>query len=557
MTLRNPQKAWGTGGRLANHFDYVVVGGGSAGCVAATRLVRDGGARVLLLERGVERQPAILQMPAGYMKYLARDDYLEMHENIPQPQLNGRTPTIPQAAVLGGGSSVNAMVYMRGQREDFDEWDALLGGASGWSYADVLPHFRAMERNTKIYDEYHGIEGPLWVSDPGRIDPLTEAFMLAAQRLGLRYNPDFNGARQAGVGPLPHTIGRNRRCHVVGAFLSQVRSDPKLTLVTAALATRLLIERGRAVGVEYRAGDNTQRAYADAEVLVAAGTYNTAKLLMLSGLGPADHLRSSGVTVNCELRGVGQNLQDHHEVPVISSIRKPGGYFRQDRGWRMIRNGLEYLLFRSGPVATTGVEACAFVDPDGSERPTVQLYCVPTVYLDRDVKDVQATHGVTLTPCLLRPKARGSVRLRTAAPSDKPLLDSNFFGDPDDLRLTLAAMRFARRVLAAEPLRSMIREELLPGARCVDEADLASYAKRMVKTNYHPVGSARMGRANDPDAVLDRRLRVRGVRALRVIDSSAMPTIVSGNTNATALMLGDRAATFILGSDEQRPQSDH
>jgi choline dehydrogenase len=530
---------------MSDHYDFIVVGGGSSGCVAAMRLVREGSARVLMIERGQERQPPIMQLPAGYMKYLAREDYLEMHQTAPQPQLDGRAPIVPQARILGGGSSVNAMVYMRGQREDYDGWDAFLGGA-GWAYADVLPHFRALERNTKINDCYHGIDGPLWISDPGRIDPLTEAFMLAAQGLGVRYNHDFNGARQAGVGPMPHTIGRGRRCHVVGAFLSQIRRDRRFTLETEATASRVLIEHGRAIGVEYRRGGVTRRAYADAEVLIACGTYNTAKLLMLSGLGPADHLMAHGVPVVCDLPGVGENLQDHHEVPVISSIREPGGYFGQDRGWRMLANGLQYLMFGSGPVATTGVEACAFLDPDGSERPTIQLYCVPTVYLDRDVKYVQPTHGVTLTPCLLRPKARGTVRLRSADPTDKPLVDSNFFGDPEDLRLTLAAMRFARRVLAEAPLASLVREEMLPGPQAQSDAELAPYAKRMVKTNYHPVGAARMGRDGDPRAALDPRLRVRGLQALRVIDCAAIPFIVSGNTNAAATMLGDRAAAFIL-----------
>ncbi len=530
---------------MADGYDYIIVGGGSAGCVAATRLVRDRGARVLLVERGQERQPPVMQLPAGYMKYLAREDYLEMHATVAQAQLDGRAPVIPQARLLGGGSSVNAMVYMRGQREDYDGWDEFLGGNSGWSYADVLPSFRGMERNTKINDEYHGIQGPLWVSDPGRIDPLTEAFMLAAQGAGVRYNPDFNGARQAGVGPMPHTIGRHRRSHAVGAFLSQVRKDPKLTVATRATATRLLIESGRAVGVDYLRGGVACRAHAAAEVLLAAGSYNTPKLLMLSGLGPAEHLRAHAIPVVADLPGVGRNLQDHHEVPVISTIREKGGYYGQDRGLAMLRNGLQYLLFRSGPVTTTGVEACAFVDPDGGERPTVQLYCVPTVYLDRDVRDVEASHGVTLTPCLLRPRARGSVTLRSADPLDRPVVDSNFFGDPEDLRVTLDAMRFARRVLATAPLRDLVRTELLPGAAATTDADLAPYARRMVKTNYHPVGTARMGRDRDPDAVLDARMRVRGVDGLRVIDCSAMPRIVSGNTNAAALMLGDRAAGFV------------
>jgi choline dehydrogenase len=526
-------------------YDVIIAGGGSSGCVAATRLVRDHGARVLLVERGQRRQPTLMQWPAGYMKYLAREDYLEMHQTVPQPQLNGRAPIIPQARLLGGGSAVNAMVYMRGQREDYDGWDAFLGGASGWSYADLLPHFRGMERNTRLRNAFHGTDGPLYVSDPGLIDPLAQAYMDAIAALGVPRNPDFNGAEQAGVGPMQHTIGHHRRSSAVSAFLSQVERDPRLTLVTDALVTRLLFDGSRATGIEYRHEGRTIQAHASSEVLVATGSYNTAKLLMLSGIGPAAHLREHGVDVRVDLPGVGQNLQDHHEVPVISAIRGRGGYYGQDRGWNMIRNGLQYLLTRSGPVTTTGVETCAFIDPEGGARPTIQLYFVPTVYLDRDVTDVQATYGCTLTPCLLRPKARGSVRLRSSDPREKPVVDSNFFGHPDDLRITLAAMRFARRVLAAEPLAGRIAHEMLPGADATTDDALAAYAKRMVKTNYHPVGTARMGPDGDPMAVLDTRLRVRGVDGLRVIDCSAIPLIVSGNTNAIALALGDRAVSLM------------
>ena len=531
-------------------YDYVIAGGGSAGCVAAARLVRDHGARVLLLERGPREYARLMRMPAGYLKYLAREDFLEMHKTTPQPQLDGRAPIVPQARVLGGGSSVNAMVYMRGQREDYDGWDDFLGGDSGWSYADMLPHFRGMERNTKFNDAWHGIDGRLWVSDPGYTCEMTEAFILAAQGAGVPYNPDFNGARQAGVGIMQHTIGRNARCDAVRAFLAPLDGDARLSVVTNALVTRIVFEGARAVGVEYRSGGKAETARAAAAVLVAAGTYNTAKLLMLSGIGPADHLRELGIAVRSDLPGVGENLQDHHEVPVIAATNRAVGYFGEDRGWPMLRNGIQFLAFRTGPVTTTGIEACAFYDPDGGERPIIQLYCAPIVYLDRDVTDLRPTHGVTLTSCLLRPKARGRVWLRSADPNDKPWVDARFFGDPEDLRLTIASIRFARTLLATDPVRSLIRHEILPGADVTDEEALRRYCAKTVKTNYHPVGTARMGREDDRMAVLDTKLRVRGVEALRVIDCAAMPMIPSGNTNAPVMAFANRAVSVIAGETE-------
>lgn len=526
-------------------YDYIIAGGGSSACVAATRLVRDHGAKVLLIERGPARTARIIKMPAGYMKYLAREDYLEMHKTVPQPQLDGRAPIIPQGRALGGGSAINAMVYMRGQARDYDEWDSFLGGKSGWSYADLLPHFKSMERNTKYNNEFHGVSGSLWVSDPGHTAEMTDEFVLAVQGQGFAYNPDFNGATQAGVGLMQHTIGHHERCDAVRAFLSQVQDHPNLDIVTDALVTRIVVENGTAVGVEYRSGGKTVTARTDGEVLVATGTYNTAKLLMLSGIGSSAQLQEHGIECIADLPGVGENLQDHHEVPVISTLNRAAGYFGEDRGWRMIRNGLQYLAFRSGPVTTTGVEACAFYDPDGGDRPTIQLYCAPIIYLDRDISGYSPTHGVTLTSCLLRPKARGTVRLRSANPEDKPLVDCRFFGHEDDLRLTIKALAVARQVLATEPAASLISDELLPGAEINSQVDLHQFSNRMVKTNYHPVGTARMGRDDDPMAVVDKNLRVRGIDALRVIDCSAMPLIPSGNTNAPAMAFADRAVSII------------
>jgi choline dehydrogenase-like flavoprotein len=534
---------------MARNYDFIIAGGGSAASVAAMRLVRDFGFSVLILERGPRETTRLMSFPAGYMKYLARDDFLEMHHTVPQPQLGGRGPIVPVAKALGGGSAVNAMVYMRGQREDYDGWAAHLGNGPEWSYADMLPHFKGIEANSRFNNGYHGIGGNLRVSEPRHISDTTEDFILAAQGLGHAYNPDFNGARQNGVGIMQHTYGRwgsrTERSDGKKAFLDPLAGNGRLEIVTDALVERILIENGRAVGLVYSNKGESRTVRAEREILVAAGTYNSAKLLMLSGVGPADHLREHGITVAADLPGAGANLQDHHEVPVIATTKGKSGYFGEDKGWPMIRNGLQYLFFNSGPVTTTGIEACLFYDPDGGERPTIQLYCAPIVYLDRDVSSAKPTYGVTFTSCLLRPKARGSVRLRSANPVDQPLVDCNFFGDPDDLRLTLASLKVARQLLETEPFKSKIADEILPGQALQDDEALTKFAGQTVKTNYHPSGSLRMGPDDEPMSVVDGRLRVRGVDGLRVIDCSIIPFIPSGNTNAPAMAIGSKAAAMI------------
>lgn len=537
---------------MAREFDFIIAGGGSAASVAAVRLVRDFGFAVLIVERGPSQTAKLMSFPAGYMKYLARDDFLEMHHTVPQPQLGGRGPIVPVAKALGGGSAVNAMVYMRGQKEDYDGWARYLGNGSEWSYADMLPHFTGIEANSRFNNAYHGISGELRVSEPKHISDTTEDFIRAAQGLGHSYNPDFNGERQNGVGIMQHTFAkwgrRTERSDAKKAFLDPLAKDERLQIITGARVDRILIENGRARGIVYTRGGETQTAMAGREVLVAAGTYNSAKLMMLSGLGPADHLRQHGIAVAADIPGVGANLQDHHEVPVIATTRGKSGYFGEDKGWPMIRNGLQYLFFDSGPVTTTGIESCLFYDPDGGERPTIQLYCAPIVYLDRDVSSAKPTWGVTFTSCLLRPKARGSVRLRSANPADQPLIDCNFFGDPDDLRLTLASLKTARRLLETEPFLSKIDMEILPGRAIQDEEALTKFAGQTVKTNYHPSGSLRMGPDSDPMAVVGSDLRVRGIEGLRVIDCSIIPFIPSGNTNAPAMAIGSKAAEMIAVS---------
>jgi choline dehydrogenase len=335
-----------------------------------------------------------------------------------------------------------------------------------------------------------------------------------------------------------------------------VLRDPRLALRLGAVATRIVFSGRRATGVQFRHRGAIVTAHADREVIVTAGAFATPQLLMLSGIGPADALRRHGIDVRADVPGVGANLQDHHEVPVMAATRGAFGYYGEDRGLRMLRNGLRYLLFRTGPVTSNGVEACAFVDPGhAGGGPSLQVYCVPTIYADRGNVAVAATHGVTLNACLLRPRARGSVRLASADPRDRPLIDSAFLCDDEDMRLSIAGLRFSREVLASPPLRSMIDRELLPGPAIVADADLREHCKRTVKTNYHPVGTCRMGRDDDPLAVLDPDLRVRGVEGLRVFDASMMPNVVSGNTNAAVMAVADRAVARMMQAS--RPSTSH
>lgn len=535
-------------------YDYIIVGGGSAACVVAARLVKEARARVLMLERGPRKANPIMHFPAGYMKFLAKDTYLAMHQTEPQTQLGGRGPIVPQGKVLGGGSTVNAMVYMRGQAADYNRWNAAITkpGAENdgaWSYRDMLPHFKAQEDNDHLAGEFHGVGGPLKISDLGHTSPMTRAYIKTLQTMGIPWNPDFNGAGQFGVGMMQHTIDwqTRRRCSAVDAFLAPVMDDPLLTIETEATVTKLVLQNGAATGVEYIQRGVTRRAEAGIEVILAAGAYQTPKLLMLSGIGPEAELARHGIRTEIALPGVGQNLQDHYECPVVATTKGAFGYYGQDRGWPMIKAGLQYLLFKSGPVTTTGVETCAFYDPDGNNaEPTIQMFCVPTVYLDRDVMGTDPGHGVTINSLLLRPKARGSVTLASADPLRNPVVSTGIFNHPDDLRLTVKSFRFARTVLDASPMRELIEREIFPGADVTSDEAIAEHCRRTVKTGYHPVGTCRMGHDGDEMAVLTPRLTVRGAARLRVIDASMMPTIVSGNTNAAVLGAAAKAADLIL-----------
>jgi choline dehydrogenase len=533
----------------AKTYDFILAGGGSSACVAAARLIA-GGASVLMLERGPARANPIMHFPAGYMKFLAKDTYLVMHQTEAQPQLGGRAPIVPQGRVLGGGGSVNAMVYMRGQREDYADWNRAVGGTGTgeWDWDDLLPHYLRQEDNDHLGGENHGVGGPLRVSDLGHTSPMTRAWLKTMQGMGVPFTPDFNNGDPRGVGLMQHTIDweSRRRCSPVDAFLAPIMNHPKFTLQTGATVNEILWEGTRAVGLAWRQNGQAHETRAG-EVLLAAGAYQTPKLLKLAGVGPEAELAGHGIKTRVALAGVGENLQDHYECPVVATTNGAYGYYGQDKGIKMLMAGIQYLLFKSGPVTTTGVESCAFLDPSGQGgRPTIQMFCVPTVYLDRDVMGADPGHGVTINSLLLQPKSRGTVKLASTDPDALPLVDPQIFADPDDLATTIEGFRFARSVLHQSPMRELITGEIFPGAQITSDADIASHCRRTVKTGYHPVGSCRMGADGDPMAVLDARLRVRGTAGLRVIDASMMPNIVSGNTNAAVMAVADKSADLIL-----------
>jgi len=530
-------------------YDYIVVGGGSAGCVTAGRLVREFGARVLLLEQGRRDNHPLIRMPAGFVKLLGDASYLTLHETEKAPHLGGRSLVLPQGKVLGGGSSINAMVYIRGQASDYDGWQETTG-TSFWSFENLLPAFRGMEDNDRLNNAMHGIGGPLKVSDTAYTCDISRAFVRAAQAAGLPFNHDFNGGRQLGVGYYQLTAANGRRCSAVDAFLRPVMRDRRLTLQTGAQVARVIVENGRATGVEYTWRGQRHVAHAP-EIVLTAGALVTPKLLMLSGIGPAQELERLGLPVHADLPGVGGNLQDHHEVPTLALCNGPYGYFGQDKGVQKLRNGLQYMMHRSGPVVSNGLEAGAFYNTkeDGDDA-DIQFFCVPSVYVDKDIKDVTPAHGFTLNACLLRPKSRGSVRLRNTDPSAPPMISTNFLNNEDDLQRSIAALRFARKVIAAQPLRGMVSQEVWPGPGADTDEALARHCYRTVKTVYHPVGTARMGRDEDPMAVVTPDLKVKGVAGLRVLDTSVLPTLVSGNTNAVALAVAHRGVSLMV--DELR-----
>ena len=525
-------------------YDYVIAGGGSAGCVLAARL-SESGAKVLLLEAGFRDTHPYIHVPAGFTK-LSGPKVNWGYRTVAQKNLDNRELWYPQGRALGGGSSINAMIYTRGQAEDYDGWAAL--GNVGWAYKDVLPYFRKAECNQRFANQYHGVEGPLAVSDPISPIEITRTFIKAAQQVGVPFNPDFNGATQEGVGFHQTTTRNGRRGSAAVSYLRPALSRPNLAVRTRTLVTRILFEGARAVGVEYVADGKLtfERALASAETIVASGAVGSPKLLMLSGVGPAAHLREKDVAVVLDLPGVGENLQDHLDCYTAWDCSGPYSYSGTDQYFRQAWWALQYALFKNGPATSNIVESGAFVrvDPD-SKTPDTQLHFLPAYVIDHGLMRV-AGYGVSLYANLLRPKSRGTVRLASADPKQPPLIDPNYFADPYDRKMAVEGIKFARSVMTAPAFRPFIKSERMPGVDKKSDAEIEAYCRQWGKTDYHPTGACKMG--VDSLAVVDPELKVRGIERLRVIDSSIMPLEISANTNAPSIMIAEKGADLILAS---------
>jgi choline dehydrogenase len=524
----------------ATHYDYVIVGAGAAGCVVAHRLSADPQTSVLLLEAGGRDWSPLVHMPVGFTK-LGGPRYNWMFSTVPQPQLNSREMWYPQGRTLGGSTSINAMIYIRGQKEDYEAWAAM--GNPEWGYENVLPFFRRAEANERLNDRYHSSVGAVSVVEQVQHNPLSKAFIRSAQELGVPYNADFNGACQDGVGWYDVTQRNARRDSAATAYLKPARKRPNLAIETHALGRKIIVENGRAVGLEYTRKDEPVTVWVDRELILSSGAINSPRLMLLSGIGPGDELRKLGIPVMHDLPGVGKNLQDHMDVYLTASTAAVS-YNASDRPDKALLAGLQYITTKTGPITACVCEAGMFVrsTPD-VPTPDIQMHALPAYVIDHGRMRIRG-HGMTINTCHLRPHSIGSVTLHSADPQDPPAIDPAFLTDPYDWEKSLEGFRWGREMMRSKSYKPFVVKEFLPSEEVRTDKQIRDYVKQWAKTDYHPVGTCKMG--NDELAVVDQELRVRGMDGIRVIDASIMPKLISGNTMATSTMIGEKGAHHIL-----------
>jgi choline dehydrogenase-like flavoprotein len=524
-------------------YDYIITGGGSAGCVLANRLSEDPSIKVLLIEAGGPDTSMLFRMPAGFAK-MTKGVASWGWSTVPQKHLNGRVIWYTQAKVVGGGSTINAQLYTRGNAKDYDAWETE-AGCEGWSYRDVLPYFKRAEDNQRLVNDYHGYGGPLGVSYPVNPPPISFAFLRAAQEAGIPFNDDFNGVVQDGIGHYQLTTRNAERSSTASAYLRPARARSNLTVRLNTPTLKVLVENRRAVGVEVGSSGGVETLRAEREVILCSGAIGSPRLLQLSGIGPANALAAAGVPVVHDLPGVGGNMQDHLDLYAICECTGDHTYDRVAQPYRTVWAGLQYLLFKTGPVTSTLFETGGFWYADSAARsPDIQFHLGLGSGIEAGVAAMR-NPGVTLNSAFLRPRSRGTVRLASADPAAAPLIDPNYWSDPYDRKCSLKGLELARDILSRPALRPFVLAERLPGDGVKSEEDLMQYAYQSCKTDHHPVGTCAMGTGENAVTALD--LKVRGMEGLRVVDASVMPFVPSCNTNAPTIMVAEKASDIILG----------
>jgi len=526
------------------NFDYIIIGAGSAGCVLANRLTQDGRRTVLLLEYGGSDNSLFIRMPAALSIPMNMPRYNWFYETEPEPNLNHRRLHTPRGKVLGGSSSINGLVYVRGNPLDFEAWEQ--EGARGWGWADVLPYFRQAETHAEGSDAYRGDSGPLQTTTGAACNPLDRAWIEAGKQAGYPPTADYNGFQQEGFGRMDMTVHRGRRCSAAVAYLKPAMTRKNLEVRTHALATKVELQGRRAVRVRYQRGNDEIAVEARREIILAGGPINSPQLLKLSGIGPGDELQPHGVPILHHLAGVGENLQDHLEFYFQVACRQPVSLYRATKPLAKALIGLRWLLFQDGPGATNHFESCAFIRSRPSIRwPDIQYHFLPLA-ISYDGRTAVQGHGFQAHVGPMRSKSRGWVRLASPDPRQKPRILFNYMNHPDDWEDMRACVRLTREIFAQPAFAPFAGEEIQPGKHITTDAEIDEFIRDKVESAYHPCGTCRLGRPDDPMAVVDEDTRVIGLQGLRVADSSIMPLITTGNLNAPTIMLGEKAADHIL-----------